>query len=229
MTKPKKSLPLVTKTMLPEVLPDPRRAAGSMSAPRHRTMAHMQKLLATAAAMSVASGAVGTVAVAAAGAAAAGCGKSTKVPDATGGGTTTTPENNGNTSGYAVVDPMPPPAHCAGVAKTVAASAKFVKGDPAGAFLMVRFPTPKGRDDYKYLEKAVSVSYGGSVLKTDVKPDAITVTVKPDAGVESVTVTVKGHCDAGPSNIMARVTWTGPGPIKEGTPATISLDDMYDY
>ena len=118
----KKSLPLVTKTMLPEVLPDPRRPATGASAPRHRTMAHMQRLLATAAAVGVASAGVGTVA--ATGAATAGCGKSTKVPDGkTDGGAV---ENNGNTSGYAVVDPMPPPAHCPGVARTVAASAKFV-------------------------------------------------------------------------------------------------------
>lgn len=226
MEKPKKSLPLVTKTMLPEVLPDPRRAAGGSSAPRHRTMAHMQRLLATAAAMGVASGAIGTAGVAAAGAAATGCGKSTKVPDANGG--TTTPENNGNTSGYAVVDPMPPPAHCPGVAQTVAASAKFVAGDAGGGpLLVVRFPNPKGRDDYKYLKDAVSVSYGGTVVKKEVTPDAVTVTVKPEPTAQNATVTVKGHCDAGPSNIMAQVTWTGP--MKEGTVATINLNDMYDY
>ena len=224
----KKSLPLVTKTMLPEVLPDPRRPAAGASAPRHRTMAHMQRLLATAAAVGVASAGVG--AVAATGAAAAGCGKSTKVPDGKSDGSAAV-DNNGNTSGYAVVDPMPPPAHCPGVAKAVAASAKFVAGDAGSAVLVVRFPNPKGRDDYTYLKDAVSVAYGGAVLKTEVKPDAVTVTVKPDAtsttSAATVTVTVKGHCDAGPSSIMARVSWTGLA--KEGTAAILNLDDMYDY
>jgi hypothetical protein len=48
----KKKLPVLTsapKSVLPEVLPDPRRAR-QVSAPRSRTVAHMQRLLATAAA-----------------------------------------------------------------------------------------------------------------------------------------------------------------------------------
>ena len=222
MTNKKKSLPLVTKTMLPEVLPDPRRASNGPSAPRHRTMAHMQRLLAAAAAVGVAGVGAGTVALA--GAATTACGKTTKVPDANDNHAT---DNNGNTSGYAVVDPMPPPAHCPGVAQTIAASAKFVRGDAGEAFLVVRFPNPKGRDDYKYVKDAIAVAYGGKVLKTDVKDDAVTVTLRPDAGSSNVTVTVKGHCDAGPSNIMASVTWTAP--VKDGSAATINLNDMYDY
>jgi hypothetical protein len=223
-TTKKKSLPLVTKTMLPEVLPDPRRPSfkdGGISAPRHRTMAHMQRLLATAAAVGVATAGAGTIA--ALGATTAGCGKSTKVPD----GNDAKPDNNGNTSGYAVVDPMPPPAHCPGIAQLVAASAKFVVADGGEPLLVVRFPNPKGRSDYKFLEGAPSVAYGGIIAKTDVKPDAVTVTIKPEAAAANVTVTVKGHCDAGPSNVMARITWTGP--IKATTSASISLDDMYDY
>jgi hypothetical protein len=219
MNKAKK-LPVLgqTKTVMPEVLPDPRHARAT-SSPRARTMAHMQRLIATAAALGVTTGASALE---------LGCGKTTKVPGESddAGGTGAKPPDTGNTSGYAVVDPMPPPAHCAGVAKLVRASAKFVKQANGELYLEVRFPNPVGRDDFKYNNK-VATSYGGTVSSTAQKPDAVFVVVKPDANATNATITVKGNCNAGPSSVMAHVTWTGP--ITEKTAPTISLDDMYDY
>ena len=213
-----KKLPVLSKTVMPEVLPDPRHPRG-VSSPRARTMAHMQRLVATAAALGVTT---------AAGAFELGCGKTTKVPgdnEPDGKSGPPKPLDPGNTSGYAVVDPMPPPAHCAGVAQLVRATAKFVKVG-ADIQLEVRFPNPVGRDDYKYSGK-VATSYGGTVVSTAQKPDAVTVTIKPDATATNATITVKGNCNAGPSSVMANVTWTGP--VTEKTSATINLNDMYDY
>ncbi len=209
------------KTMLPEVLPDPRRTAAP-SGPRARTVAHMQRLLAAATALGV---------VGAAGATTTACGKTTKVPgedDAKDGGGKANPDqgsSSGNSSGYAVVDPMPPPAHCAGVAQLVRATAKFVKAGK-DVHLVVRFPNPVGRDDFKYNGK-VATTYGGNVVGTDAKPDAVTVTLKPDADATTATVGVKGNCNAGPSSILANVRWSGP--IDEKTTPTITLGDLYDY
>lgn len=58
----RKKLPVLTaeggstgdKTVLPEVLPDPRRPNTSASSPRSRTLAHMQRMLATATAVAIA-------------------------------------------------------------------------------------------------------------------------------------------------------------------------------
>lgn len=218
----KKKLPVLGKTMLPEVLPAPARAAAppSVSSPRARTMAHLQRLVATAAALGITTGA-SALEIA--------CGKSTKVPGDTEGdgkGGPPVPPNKGNTSGYAVVDPMPPPAHCAGVAMLVRATAKFVKGDAGGLLLEVRFPNPVGRSDYKFLG-TVATSYGGKVVKVEGTPDGVTVRLEPEPNVTSTTVTVKGNCNQGPSNVMANVSWTGP--ITEKTAATINLGDMYDF
>lgn len=225
MNKSKK-LPVLTKTVLPEVLPDPRHPRAT-SSPRARTVAHMQRLLATAAALGVTTGAAALE---------IGCGKTTKVPGEEGDGkdgktTPPKPTDTANTSGYAVVDPMPPPAHCAGVAKLVRATAKFAKQANGDIHLEVRFPNPVGRDDFKYNGKAAT-SYGGAVVSSAQKPDAVTVIIKPDANATNATITVKGNCNAGPSSVMAQVTWTPPargGAITEKTSATISLDDMYDY
>jgi len=213
-----KKLPVLSKTVMPEVLPDPRHARG-VSSPRARTMAHMQRLVATAAALGATTGLAAVD---------LGCGKTTKVPgdnEPDGKGGTPKPPDTGNTSGYAVVDPMPPPAHCAGVAQLVRATAKFVKAGTE-VQLEVRFPNPVGRDDFKYSGTAAT-SYGGKVVTTAQKPDAVTVTIKPDATATNATITVKGNCNAGPSSVMANVTWTGP--ITEKTSATITLNDMYDY
>lgn len=225
----KKALPVLTdgtndKTMLPEVLPDPRRPRGAAS-PRGRTIAHMQRLLATATAAATAAASV--AAVAGTGAAVAACGKTTKRPDESKGKSSGNPgEPPPPPTGYAVVDPMPPPAHCAGVAKMVRATAKFVKAGN-DVVLVAHFPKPVGRSDYTYSGTAASV-YGGEVLSTDAKPDAVTVTVKPEAGVRNVNITVKGNCDAGPSSVMATVIWA-EGAVSERTAATIGLENMYDY
>src|SRR5436190_21723735 len=117
MTEGKKKLPVLasaTKSVLPEVLPDPRRPK-ELSAPRNRTVAHMQRLLATAAAVGVA-----TVS----------CGKEKAATDPSGehkgcGKKGSSSGDQTSSSGYAVVDPMPPPALCPDVAPTVKATATF--------------------------------------------------------------------------------------------------------
>jgi hypothetical protein len=76
-----------------------------------------------------------------------------------------------------------------------------------------------GRPDFKYVSDAQAVAYLGTVVKTDVTPTGITVTVALDGAVfdggtattaHNVSVSVKGTCDAGPATLSANVSWTGP-------------------
>jgi hypothetical protein len=208
----KKKLPLVDgpgKTVLPEVLPDPRRPRDAPSAPRSRTVAHMQRLLATAAAVGVASFSCGKERAANDGTVERGCGKGKRAgssgdPNASSGGTS---------SGYAVVDPMPTPAHCPDIAPLVKATAKFVAGDGGGVLLEVRMPKPEGRADYNYIADAQPVIYGGTLVKRAIKDDGVDVTVRPDANATTVMVSVHGRCDKGPGTLAANVSWKGPAAI----------------
>ncbi len=197
-----KKLPVLsnaTKSVLPEVLPDPRRPK-EQSAPRSRTVAHMQRLLATAAAVGVA-----TVS----------CGKEKTATDPSGerqgcgkkpGSSGDPSSSSGQSSGYAVVDPMPPPAHCPDVAPTVKATATWIQGDGGALLLDVFFPNPP-RADYKYVKDAQPTVYTGTMTSHTVKDDGVHVFVTPDPTAKNTSVSVKGTCDKGPGTLTANVSW----------------------
>lgn len=193
------------KTVLPEVLPDPRRRP-TTSAPRARTLAHMQRLLATAAAVGVASVSCGKESATSESGERRGCGK------AVGGGKTES--STGGSSGYAVVDPMPTPAHCPEIGPLLVPKARFVAAG-AAVHAVLDMPLAPGRDDFKYVSDAVPVAYGVSVVKTEAKPDGVTVTAKIEPDAKYASVSVKATCNQGPTTISAQLSWTGDA--KPGT------------
>lgn len=201
-----KRLPVVSrpedKTVLPEVLPDPRAARARAAGPRQRTVAHMHRMLATAAALGIALGCGKTTGPKAAPGDKRGCGGD----KAGGGGELGGSSGDMSSSGYAVVDPMPPPAHCPGIADAIAATATR-----EGDVVVVRFPLPSNRADYKYMTDSPAYAYDATVVSSAVKDGAIVVTLRPESGVRRFGVSVKGFCDAGPSTISADVSWEGDG------------------
>jgi hypothetical protein len=252
MDKEKKKLRVLSaekKTVLPEVLPDPRRpAADRAPAPRARTLAHMQKLLATATAMGVSATActkqqdpapkttpispestdaqatneqpvdAGMMVVASASAIPSSS-TSTTAPSTT---AAKIPPPPLTPTGYAVVDPMPPPVHCPNIAPLVHPTVKFTPFGNGAMDVVVHFPNPTGRADYKYVKDAEATSYGATVTKTDVRADGVTVTARlPGDATSNVTVNVKGTCTKGPGTLSASISWKGAaGP---STKATITL------
>jgi hypothetical protein len=142
-----------------------------------------------------------------------GCGKTTKGPSSSGCGN----------SGYAVVDPMPPPAHCPGIAQTLAPTAAFEAGDAGALVLAMRLPLPKDRADFKYVDDAPAYVYGCKVVSHAVEAEGTTTRVTVDPGVTSVSVSVKTTCNQGPGTIMANVSWTGAP--KPGDHPNVSLNE----
>ncbi len=194
-------------TLLPEVLPQPR-AAQSADAPRARTMEHLRRLVATAAAL---------------GAASTACGKERKPPDPAPSAepladaavpsayvppaADPTPPS---TMGYAVVDPMPPPAHCDDVTRTMPITARF----ESDAVLVFDLHVPAGRGDFKFVKDATprGLAVGANVVSSKVTASAATVRVGVPANATEVTIAVSAFCKNGPTTIAATARWSGaPG------------------
>lgn len=176
---------------------------------------HMQRLLAAAAAVGVASFACGKEkAPNDPSTEPNGCGKKSKpIQDPN--------TSSGGSSGYAVVDPMPPPAHCPDVAPNVKATATFEQGDGGKLVLKVHFPMPIGRSDWSYVKDSPPMTYTGALVASEVKADGVHVVVTPDLTGRNANVSVKGNCDKGPGTLSAMISWTGDP--KPGMTANIYL------
>src|SRR5689334_15926869 len=146
----KKKLPVVeTRTVLPEVLPDPRVSRARSPAPRQRTIAQMQRLMTMGAAVGIAFGCGKTTGTPATnGGESRGCGKGGRATAKDDAGTTT------NATGYAVVDPVPTPAYCPNVAEKIKATAVAAQGDAGEVVIDVYFPLAIDRPDVQYVKDA---------------------------------------------------------------------------
>lgn len=211
--------------LMSEVLPDPTANRGPGS-PRQRTLEHMRRLLAVSVAAT----------------AALGCSKedqpairpedpskmkkanpepepttvTTTSPSVTSTVPTTSP-----TPTYAVVDPLPPPAACPGLAASIKASAAWKSVD-GGAFLELKLPKP-GRADAKYGKTPTTTPvYGGKLLSISASGGGVTVQVVPDAGSKDVYVYIEAECSTGTERVYASMSFTGPG-----SPISVVLSDVF--
>src|SRR5262245_33407047 len=156
--------------LMPEVLPAPDRARPGGA--RQRTVAHMQRMAQAAAAVASAScsreptntqtvvippttstSTATTTAVATAPTVTA---TATATP-------TAPPTVTAPPTGYAVVDPMPAPARCAGLARTTKTIAAWKK-DATGTFLEITVTLPTGGTFAAQFDKATPPSVWGSNL-----------------------------------------------------------------
>jgi len=105
--------------------------------------------------------------------------------------------------GYAVVDPMPPPAKCYGLG--VVATATWVTTD-AGAraiALEISDPTYSGAS---FTPDPVNV-LSGTLVSTETSPSGRKVVVVPEPGRGSVIMTLDVRCTAGPGAINISASW----------------------
>jgi len=225
------------KAIMPEVLPDPTRSLGP-GGPRQRTLSHMNRLLAVTAA-GAAIGACSktqqgpttgrtTIEVPPPPAESATPEDDTPPPAAdrdasTGTGTGTGTEPIPEPTGYAVVDPMPPPARCAGLAQTVkAAKAKW----KSKTVIEVRLGKP---------------SMSGAAYDTKEAPNVVSATLKKktitkDSVVLEIEITstnpvyayVGATCPGGPQHVGIAIGGSGPsGTLVHGTTPVVSLHDSW--
>ena len=212
--------------LLPEVLPDPTAKAHEGS-PRARTVRHMQRLLAMAAA---------TTALACTKDGEPGIRKESEattkkkptadptVPTATASATetaTATVPDPTTGPGYGVVDPMPPPAKCSGAAASIKAVGTW-KSDKSGPYVEVKLPKPT-MPDAKYDRKTAPYASGGKIGGTTFLGDDLILRVVPDAGATTVSVYTSVTCTAGPEHVALEIDLTSGK-----TPGSMVKIDLYD-
>ena len=206
--------------ILPEVLPAPTRAPAQTNV-RARTVAHMQRLLATAAVLPLGctkadTQPTQTVTIPASSGSAAGGGDTNKVslipethPSATATATATAPVD----VGYAVVDPMPAPARCMGLAAASNATATFTS-DASGPVLEVRLTLPTGGawSGTTFASPGAPSVWGGQIISSSLGAGGMSqiVRVRPSPGATSsvLGVTFSISCTAGAGSIAVTASFS---------------------
>lgn len=123
--------------------------------------------------------------------------------------TTSVTPTSSPTPGYMVVDPLPPPAKCAGLASTIKATAAWKTG-ASGSFIELKLPKP-GQTDAKYGKTPLSTPvYGGKLLSIAPAGDGLVVQVVPDSGSKNIYVYIEASCTAGTERVYASMTFTTP-------------------
>lgn len=221
--------------IMPEVLPTPTRTEGPSNA-RGTTMLHMRRLLATATAAiplvsctrSDNTQGTQTVTIPAASTTTSATASNTTrgsllpPPSATvAPPPTVTPPPD---MGYAVVDPMPAPARCMGLANASKASAVF-KRDAGGVLieLSLTLPTGAGWTGTKFQTGTVPSPWSGTLLSSSQVGMTSVARVRPSVGAQSLGVQFQIDCPAGPGSVTVSVTFSGP-PTETTKPVTQKND-----
>lgn len=217
------------KELMPEVLPaPPPRESGS---PRQRTLGQMNRLLA----------------MAATGAALGACSKPApreqgstvvNVPQpkdsATGDDTPpprgsasvmippTEPDVPPEPTGYAVVDPMPPPARCVGLASGIKVTTKW----KSATTIEVDLATPS-MSGAQYNAAEAPQIYGATIKKKTISAKRITLLVEIAPGTSGFSASVAASCPAGPQHVSVSVTSPSGNPLTKGNNPQVNLGDSW--
>lgn len=99
--------------------------------------------------------------------------------------------------GYAVVDPMPRPAHCPDVAEKIKATAT-----KSGEEVVLRLSNAGGYSGFKYEKTQIPTVYNGTYVKHSLDASGtMVITMKLSANTSNVSV--KGTCNKGAVTISA--------------------------
>jgi hypothetical protein len=235
---PKKRLQL-----MPEVLPAPTRAT-TTSDVRGRTLTHMKRLLATAAALPLASctktdaptmqkDTIPSASVKTTESASAqdtverSLSPPPSAPTATASAAPTpsaVPTVTAPHTGYAVVDPMPAPARCMGLATATSATAVFKK-DAGGIYLELTasLPTTAAWSGTTFTAGQTPNAWSGTVVSSTVTATKATVNVRPGAGSQDIGVHLQISCPAGPGSISLTASFAASP--SETTKPTLAKHD----
>jgi hypothetical protein len=223
---PKKRLQL-----MPEVLPAPTRAS-TTSDVRGRTMMHMQRLLAAAAAIPLATDCTRTDTQGS---------QSVTIPSASESASTQStvqgsllppketpsakPTVTAPDMGYAVVDPMPAPALCRGLATATTTTAVFKK-DATGIYLEITATLPTGTTwtGTTFVAGQSPSPWSGTIVSSQITANKATVKMRPTAASTNIGVQLSITCSAGGGSIAFNATY--PANPTETTKPTLA---KYDY
>ena len=220
------------KKLLPEILPAPTKTR-AFASPRQRTLGQMNRLLALAA-TSAAIGACEKPSPKEQGSkvinvpqpkeSAASDMPDTPLPPRDS-ATATTPDPSATTpieppTGYAVVDPMPPPASCVGLASTVKASTKW----KSAKLLQIELGTPS-MPNSSYDASTAPQVYGGTVKTKTITKKHVTLVIELAKDSSYVTAYVSASCPSGTQHLSISITSNDGSPLAKATPFTLNVGD----
>ena len=222
--------------VMPEVLPAPTvTKTGAVSSVRNQTLSHMQRLLATAAAIPLVSctrtDTQGTQTVTIPAASTSATAQDTSaatqgslLPPPTNTAPTAKPTVTAPDMGYAVVDPMPAPARCMGLAAASKASATFKK---QGGTLVLEFAftLPASNATWNgttFQAGQKGSSWAGTMVSSRVTGSTMVVTVNVSPGSTSSGVSIPIDCAAGLGSVGINASFTS---VAENAKVTLTMHD----
>jgi len=215
------------KELMPEVLPAPsHRPSGN---PRQRTIGHMNRLLAMAATGAALSACEkpapkqqGSTVVNVPAPKTSAEGDDKPPPPRASDSVMVTPETPPEPTGYAVVDPMPPPARCVGLANTVKTRVKW----KSAKSLEIELLAPSMPNAVYVTSEAPQV-WGANAKKTTLTPKGVTMLVEIPAGSTGFSASVAASCPAGAQHISISVTSPTGSALQKGTAPRVDLGDQW--
>ena len=209
--------------VMPEVLPAPTTATPNASV-RSRTVAHMQRLLATAAAIPLAGctradtqgSQTVTIPVSSATTTATATATDSNVhgsllPPPTATATATaTPTATAPDMGYAVVDPMPAPARCMGLAAASKATAAFKRHGADWALeITLTLPTNAAWTGTAFPPGATLSPWSGTLVSSNLTSHTAKAVLRVAPGSSSAGLTFPVTCAAGSGSVALTATFSG--------------------
>jgi len=214
--------------ILPEVLPAPTAVSTAPSGTRGRTLAHMQKLLATAAVMPVActktdtqEAVTVTIPSATASTSAQPTSSISLIPE-THPSATATPTGTAPDIGYAVVDPMPAPARCMGLAAASKISTRWVT-DAQGLLLEITVTLPTNGQWTGAVFNGQPSAWSGQVVSSNSHGPVVVTRVRPAPNNTSFGLSLGVTCSAGVGQLS--LTAALPATLTSNTKVTIQAND----
>jgi hypothetical protein len=127
--------------------------------------------------------------------------------------------------GYAVVDPMPAPARCNGLAAATTTIGAFKK-DAGGLYFELTATLPTGTTwaGTTFTQGSTPSAYPGTVLSSQVTSNKATVKIRPSPSMTSVGVQLSVSCPAGPGSISVTASFSATP-----TETTKPTFQKYDY
>lgn len=130
--------------------------------------------------------------------------------------------------GYGVVDPMPPPARCAGPIGTLTGTARFEPGPNGTSDLILRLDPPKDAGTKFAIVSGPMTENATVKHEIDAQGALVVRVTNPPASPLDLTIPVALTCSEGPANATVTINWTAEQRQAQ-TPIPVTAQPSYNY
>jgi uncharacterized protein GlcG (DUF336 family) len=124
-------------------------------------------------------------------------------------------------TGYAVVDPIPPPSVCPQAASQIHATATW-KAQPTGLAVVVSLAKGKGPDQISYGPGSTPSGYGATVITSSGPGNTMRIVLTPNPKQTAVSIGLPALCNGRPISISLALDLLKPPKAGDAVPITLS-------